>query len=187
MQLLLDRGADMDLQNRNGVTALIAAVKYEDPELAMMLIQAGASMDIRDRKGRRAADFAMEVDACRRRWRRSLAPARPSRSRRARAAHTRTARWCRLRGGARAAGRGCKGDNQKVKEQLKSSAAVNLEDEDGTPRSFAAEEQPLIVETLIEAGAALDPRTRMASALMVAIRCIDIDSIKLRRRRGQPT
>ena len=99
VQLLLDRGADMDLQNRNGVTALIAAVKYEDPELAMMLIQAGASMDIRDRKGvaRRILRWR-STRACRRRWRRSLAPARPSRSRRAprRAAATRgdAARWC---------------------------------------------------------------------------------------------
>ena len=73
------------------------------------------------------------------------------------------------------------GDNQKVKEQLKSGAAVNLEDEDGnTALIFAAEEQPLIVETLIEAGAALDHQNKNGvCALMVAIRCIDIDSIKL--------
>ena len=40
----------------------IAAVKFEDPEIVGMLIQAGADLSLRDRKGRAAADFAKVVD-----------------------------------------------------------------------------------------------------------------------------
>ena len=62
VEMLIGAGASIDLQNKNGVTALIAAVKYEDVTLVEMLIQAGAALTMRDRKGRCAADFAQETD-----------------------------------------------------------------------------------------------------------------------------
>merc|ERR1719478_466198 len=62
VETLLERGAAIDKQNRNGVTALIAAVKHEEVALVAILIAAGATTTLRDRKGRTAAEFAKECD-----------------------------------------------------------------------------------------------------------------------------
>jgi ankyrin repeat protein len=55
MERLLDAGADIDLQNDGGETALMYAAKYGRKEALRILLARGANPAIRDNDGRTAA------------------------------------------------------------------------------------------------------------------------------------
>ena len=54
VELLLNRGASIDLQNSVGFTALMAAVNWGEPIAVPLLLQAGARTDLCDEEGRTA-------------------------------------------------------------------------------------------------------------------------------------
>jgi hypothetical protein len=55
---LLDYGANLNLQDWYGETALMVAVRTEHIEVAAMLIEAGADVTIKDMMSRSALDIA---------------------------------------------------------------------------------------------------------------------------------
>ena len=61
MQLLLERGADPNVQNREGDTPLICATKYAGGHAATVkaLVEAGTNLAIKDKDGKTALDYAM--------------------------------------------------------------------------------------------------------------------------------
>jgi ankyrin repeat protein len=184
VELLIERGADIDLQNRNGVTALIAAVKFEDPPLVSLLINAGASLTVRDRKGRRAADFAVEVDKAVQFEMAELfglntktsAAKKKGRHKRRRKSMVHISSEVRDMLNAVS-----ESDLPKVRTLIGQGHSVNGTDDDGnTALIFAAEGEPLIVDFLITSGASIDLQNKNGlSALMVAINHEEIDVIKL--------
>ena len=60
IQILLDHGADPNVQNSQGDTPLICATKYAGGKAATveLLVKAGTNLDIRDNKGKTALDYA---------------------------------------------------------------------------------------------------------------------------------
>jgi len=60
VELLLERGADPNLTNAYGETALFHAARFEQVECARLLLAHGASRAHTDRLGRRAVDVARE-------------------------------------------------------------------------------------------------------------------------------
>jgi len=58
VRVLLEHGANPDLRNFDGVTALHNAVFEEQQDIAALLVQAGADPGIRDRLGNTALDLA---------------------------------------------------------------------------------------------------------------------------------
>lgn len=60
LSLLLDRGADPNVQNSQGDTPLICATKYAGgrEETVKILIEAGTNLEIRDQEGKTALDYA---------------------------------------------------------------------------------------------------------------------------------
>jgi ankyrin repeat protein len=52
MQMLIDAGADLNIQDNDGLTPLHIAVSMNDFEAIKILIKAGSRKDIRDNKGR---------------------------------------------------------------------------------------------------------------------------------------
>ncbi len=54
VRMLIDAGADLDIQNIFGKTILHVAVEGNYPEISQMLIDAGANLDIQDRDGETA-------------------------------------------------------------------------------------------------------------------------------------
>lgn len=139
-----------------------------------------------DRKGRRAADFAQEVDLSVRTQMAELFALDRSfnskRNARVKGRHTRRRRSMvyvssEVRELLDAV---TDGDHDKVRALLKGGHAVNLEDEQGnTALIFAAESEPLILETLLQHGAAVDHQNKNGmSALMVAVKHEEIESIK---------
>jgi len=59
---LLELGADIDYQDENGRTALMAAVERGDSVVAMALLEHGANPDLEDSRGLKPADLAMTGD-----------------------------------------------------------------------------------------------------------------------------
>jgi ankyrin repeat protein len=59
IELLLERGADIDFQNVNEVTPLMYAFGENNPELIATLLERGADIDIQDEKGRTALMYAV--------------------------------------------------------------------------------------------------------------------------------
>jgi ankyrin repeat protein len=53
-KLLLEYGADVNTQNRNGWTALMLATRDGRPEIVTMLLEHGADMNIQYKDGRTA-------------------------------------------------------------------------------------------------------------------------------------
>ncbi len=61
VRVLLDAGANSDLADRKGITALMRAAQTRDATLAFVLIQRGASVDVSDRDGRTALHHAASL------------------------------------------------------------------------------------------------------------------------------
>ena len=57
-RLLLEAGADEDLQNQDGKTALMLAVESGHAEIARLLLEAGADKDLQDQLGHTAVMLA---------------------------------------------------------------------------------------------------------------------------------
>ena len=64
MQILLDRGADPNVQNSQGDTPLICATKYAGGKAGtvQILVEAGTDLAIKDAKGNTALDYAKAKD-----------------------------------------------------------------------------------------------------------------------------
>jgi ankyrin repeat protein len=60
-EILIENGANLDIQNNNGYTALIYAAENENLDLAKKLIDSGANLDIQDNQGYTAL---MEAATC---------------------------------------------------------------------------------------------------------------------------
>ena len=58
--LLITRGADIQLADESGNTALMAAVYCGSVEITRLLLQAGASIDTKNRKGQTALTIALD-------------------------------------------------------------------------------------------------------------------------------
>jgi hypothetical protein len=58
--MLADNGADVQMANGEGRTALIAAGMHGDTAMAKFLLQRGADRSHRDQKGKTALDYARE-------------------------------------------------------------------------------------------------------------------------------
>jgi len=61
IRLLLDAGADPDLQNRSGETALMRAVRARKSRAIATLLDAGVDIDKADYTGRMAIDYARDT------------------------------------------------------------------------------------------------------------------------------
>jgi hypothetical protein len=59
VELLLDRGADINLQNEKGFTALMHALINGDTEIVKLLIDRGADIDLQNMYGETALDIAI--------------------------------------------------------------------------------------------------------------------------------
>ena len=59
VQMLIDAGADLDIQNIFGKTILYVAVEGNYPEISQMLIDAGANLDIQDKWDQTALHWAV--------------------------------------------------------------------------------------------------------------------------------
>ena len=62
-QLLLDKGADPNVQQQSGVTPLHAAAHNNSIDIVKALLKAGANKDLKTNDGKSAVDFANEIDA----------------------------------------------------------------------------------------------------------------------------
>lgn len=60
IQLLLDRGANPDIKNRDGETAYIYAIKHNSLDVIQILAQGGADLNARDEHGRTALQIALD-------------------------------------------------------------------------------------------------------------------------------
>lgn len=58
-KLLVSRGADVNAQDREGITVLMKAVAKRDPALVALLLDAGARIDAKDRRGHTALTHAV--------------------------------------------------------------------------------------------------------------------------------
>lgn len=61
--LLLDKGADMELSNKYGITALMAAARNGNRLTCEVLVEAGADWEAEDKTGNKAVDLATGRDA----------------------------------------------------------------------------------------------------------------------------
>ena len=162
--------------------AQIAAVKFEDPEIVGMLIEAGADLNSRDRKGRTAQDFAKQVDKCVQAEMLQLfgvkdesGQQKAGKNRRRRKSMVHVDNETREMLEAVTAG-----DLPKLKGYLTRGYQVNAQDDEGnTALMFAAEGEPMILKELLRHGA--DPNIKNRSgntALVSAIRAEDLDCIR---------
>ncbi len=62
VELLIDKGAELDLREEDGRTALHWAVRRGHPEVVKILLAHGARTDITDREGKTALDLAREQE-----------------------------------------------------------------------------------------------------------------------------
>eukprot|EP01043_Picozoa_sp_COSAG02_P004149 COSAG02_NODE_106_length_36326_cov_13.777266_36_plen_299_part_00 len=60
-EMMLRAGAEIDMQDSAGLTALAHAVLAENPEVVELLMRYGADTSIQDRTGRAAVDHAIEL------------------------------------------------------------------------------------------------------------------------------
>lgn len=61
VELLLKYGANPNLQNEDGLTALMRAISIENVELVKLLLQSGADVRIKDIKSLTAYDYALRI------------------------------------------------------------------------------------------------------------------------------
>lgn len=59
IKLLLNAGADINYQNKDGNTALMLAIKKTDTKSTYTLLEYGADIDIKNKEGKTALDFAV--------------------------------------------------------------------------------------------------------------------------------
>jgi ankyrin repeat protein len=59
VQLLLLRGADINIANKDGFTPLMYSAKYEHTEILKLLLDYGASKNIKNKDGKTAIDIAI--------------------------------------------------------------------------------------------------------------------------------
>lgn len=62
-KLLIEKGADLNKQDKNGVTALITAVFLKNSALVQQLLAKGADLNARSRNGKTAFDYAADKPA----------------------------------------------------------------------------------------------------------------------------
>ncbi len=63
LEVLLNAGADMNAQSEDGATPLhVAAFMNPNPDVLAALLKAGADATIRDEGGRRAVDYARDIE-----------------------------------------------------------------------------------------------------------------------------
>lgn len=65
--MLLDNGADIDDQDRENYTPLMAAAAYGNPGVANVLVVRGADVSLRNKEGKTAADIVclcLDLDIC---------------------------------------------------------------------------------------------------------------------------
>jgi uncharacterized protein len=62
LRLFIEKGADVNVQNWSGDTALICATKYAggQKETVKLLLEAGANVELQDEDGKTALDYAKE-------------------------------------------------------------------------------------------------------------------------------
>jgi len=60
VRLLIDNGANVNLRNKYGQTALIIAVKEKQSDAAGILVRSGADVKVKDNEGKTAVDFSAD-------------------------------------------------------------------------------------------------------------------------------
>ena len=58
VELLADNGAELDLKNDDGATALIFASRHGNAEIVKLLLEKGANPELKDNEGKTALDYA---------------------------------------------------------------------------------------------------------------------------------
>jgi len=58
MGAVINTGAEIDAKDRDGMTALMLAARWNSPGIVETLIDAGANADLKDHEGKRAIDHA---------------------------------------------------------------------------------------------------------------------------------
>ena len=59
--MLLKAGADIEARNKDGITPLIWAARFNsNPEMIEVLLKAGANPKAKDKEGKTAADYAKD-------------------------------------------------------------------------------------------------------------------------------
>ena len=62
VQFLLEHNADVDVQNMEGITALMMAAKGGHISVACVLVQSGADFDLLDTHGRNALSYLSDEE-----------------------------------------------------------------------------------------------------------------------------
>jgi hypothetical protein len=60
VRLLIERGADPNIRDKNGIYPLHSALQYEMIEVARVLVEHGADVEVKDKDGRTALDIARD-------------------------------------------------------------------------------------------------------------------------------
>jgi len=60
---LINAGADIDAQNKEGITALMNAVEEDNFEVIKVLLEAGADSNLKNKKGESALSLAKTEEA----------------------------------------------------------------------------------------------------------------------------
>ena len=161
----------------------IAAVKYEDPALVAVLIEAGADLTLQDRKGRRAADFAKLVDQSVQNEMLQLFNMNDDGGQQKRGKNNRRRKsMVYIDAETRAMLEAVSAGNlDRVRQLLYEGHSVNAQDDDGnTALIFAAESESQIVDLLLKSGGEVDHQNKVGlTALMVAVRAEDTESVRL--------
>lgn len=61
LEMLLNKGADVNIQTSKGHTALMSAIMWGKPDFAIFLIQKGANTEIKNKEGKKAVDYLSKL------------------------------------------------------------------------------------------------------------------------------